>query len=950
MPEVFLSYSRRDSSYVDELVGVLRAGGREVWIDTAGIRDGEIFPDALRRAIEASDAFVFVITPAAVGSPFCREEVEHAASLNKRIIPLVREPVPDAELPDAIRFRNWIPATADIDPTATVERLAAALDADLDWERAHSRLTMRALEWEQSGRDASFLLRGSDLAAGEAWLTAGAAKDPGPTSLETEYLVSARAAANRRQRNLAGASLTVAVIAVALLIFALISRGDAIDARNAARAQALTSDAERVGALALTEPAPDRSLLLATAALRLQNRFETRSDLLAALQANPGLTHLLRPFSGEIVAIQVTPDGRRLAVADDAGGLRFIDLASLRPIGPLIRLGASVAPRAMAFAPDGRTLAVMTADPGQAALVTIDPQTGTIHRLATWPGPVPAPPRGSAGVAYSPDGRWLAASTVRLQIGTGEPTGARLGLFSAATGRRRWERGVPLSPGEQEPHVAFASPNVLLTSAQQGDTLLWDARTGTVRRRYPVGGLPAVAAGGRTVALGANSPSAATPSAAVVMLDLRSGRARTLASQLPSAWIRGVAITPGGDRVVAGAFDGVHVWDTATGAIVETFPSEPGPRSVVSLDPRGTTVFAGYQDGSVATFDLSGSRRLGQAFRWNVPTRSCGQSPCAAIDPRSDVMATDQADGTIALVDLHTLRLVRTLPARNGPIANAVTFSPDGRTLITGGINRTVTLWDRATGHLMRSIGLPDPVWWTAISPDARLLAVQTQTSTSPDSHVLLLRLDTGQIEHAQLVRHGIGGVQFTGDGRTLVALGCCAGGSTVAAWDVATGRQLFTRNAGSAATTFALRPSARELAVGTEDGHVLLLDPRTGRTVAPPLQVAAANVADLAFSPDGSAFAASAVDGTTSLWDIRLRKRIGNPFAGSVGAIPDVAYAAGGRLVLILDSNAVMWPTDAGSWRRFACQVAGRDLAPAEWRDLLPGRAYRHVCPPSSA
>jgi hypothetical protein len=45
-------------------------------------------------------------------------------------------------------------------------------------------------------------LRGSELKAAEAWLAAGADKDPGPTALETEYLVAARRAAARRQRGL----------------------------------------------------------------------------------------------------------------------------------------------------------------------------------------------------------------------------------------------------------------------------------------------------------------------------------------------------------------------------------------------------------------------------------------------------------------------------------------------------------------------------------------------------------------------------------------------------------------------------------------------------------------------------------------------------------------------------------------------------------------------------
>ena len=79
MADVFLSYSRLDGAFVRRLLSALEARGKDVWVDVDGIRDGEVFPEALRRAIESSDAFVFVISPDSVHSSFCEEEVEHAA-------------------------------------------------------------------------------------------------------------------------------------------------------------------------------------------------------------------------------------------------------------------------------------------------------------------------------------------------------------------------------------------------------------------------------------------------------------------------------------------------------------------------------------------------------------------------------------------------------------------------------------------------------------------------------------------------------------------------------------------------------------------------------------------------------------------------------------------------------------------------------------------------------
>ena len=96
-------------------------------------------------------------------------------------MPLALREVPDGDVPDQIRVRNWIP----IGENTGAERVIAAINTDLEWEREHTRLTVRALEWDQSGRDRSFLVRGSELRAAEQWLADGAARPEagGPDSV-----------------------------------------------------------------------------------------------------------------------------------------------------------------------------------------------------------------------------------------------------------------------------------------------------------------------------------------------------------------------------------------------------------------------------------------------------------------------------------------------------------------------------------------------------------------------------------------------------------------------------------------------------------------------------------------------------------------------------------------------------------------------------------------------
>jgi WD40 repeat protein len=317
------------------------------------------------------------------------------------------------------------------------------------------------------------------------------------------------------------------------------------------------------------------------------------------------------------------------------------------------------------------------------------------------------------------------------------------------------------------------------------------------------------------------------------------------------------------------------------------------------------------------------------------------------VNRQSSLMATDQNDGTVALVDLRTLRPAGTLPPRDGHVANALAFLPDGRRLLVGGINGRVTIWNMRTHLPIRDFRIGDPVWWVAASPNGRLLATQTQANGSPDSEVEVRDMTNGKVLQRHRVRFGNGGVYFSDDGRELAALGCCSPGSTVVAWDARSGRQLYSnRNVPGHATTIAFSPNSRVLAVGTGDGKVELWDSRNGSPQGAPFQVAAGDVDQIAFSPDNHLFAAGSIDQSATLWDVAAHRQIGSGFPTKPGTIPGVLFEPNGDLLIMYLSNAAEWPTDLAAWQRFACQVAGRTLTRAEWAAELPDQPYRRVCP----
>src|SRR4051794_9886181 len=163
-------------------------------MDVEGIADGEVFPEALQEAIEAAAAFVYVISPDSASSAECAREAELAVGYGKRIVPIALRPVPDEDLPESIRVRNWIPFDDALKFDASVARVVAALDHDLAHAKEHTHWLLRANEWSEGGEDRARLLRGSELTAAEAWLAGASEKDPAPTDAQRRHVAASRRA------------------------------------------------------------------------------------------------------------------------------------------------------------------------------------------------------------------------------------------------------------------------------------------------------------------------------------------------------------------------------------------------------------------------------------------------------------------------------------------------------------------------------------------------------------------------------------------------------------------------------------------------------------------------------------------------------------------------------------------------------------------------------------
>jgi WD40 repeat protein len=361
----------------------------------------------------------------------------------------------------------------------------------------------------------------------------------------------------------------------------------------------------------------------------------------------------------------------------------------------------------------------------------------------------------------------------------------------------------------------------------------------------------------------------------------------------PGGLVKHLLFSPDGKRLAASAglrtkWDGISIWDTATGRRLEFFPTdypwvhawswtgESRAMAVIGFNER--LEFCEFHDGTAERQDLT------KTYDWPyVSFALSGVAKLLAItktdaDKNGYTLELRELQAQQRVADLKLLRVGRT----KGDDPNVLQFTPNGRTLVAiargEGISWNAVVWDVATGTKRRRLALPERTLrlgqtvavsnkWLAVGlPNG---SVQLHDLTNGEMHLLPNRHKASKSE---LETAGVWALEITPDEKTLVTAGL---DGTVRQWNIATGSKLHEFPwSGQPPTAMAISPDGRMLAVGGYDGVIRLLDRTTGTNLVP--QVGhQSEVRSVTASRDSRIAITTGLDDTIRIWDARAGREM---------------------------------------------------------------------------
>lgn len=278
-------------------------------------------------------------------------------------------------------------------------------------------------------------------------------------------------------------------------------------------------------------------------------------------------------------------------------------------------------------------------------------------------------------------------------------------------------------------------------------------------------------------------------------------------------------------------------------------------------------------------------------------------------------------DKTIRVWDVASGEVVAGPFKGHTAYVRSVAFSPDAKRIASSSDDGSVRVWDVAGGSevVARPFRSSDRVYSVAFSPDGSRIVSGLQGNIFTAINENFIRISDaagGDVALGTLIGHtnSVFSVAFSPDGSRIVSGGW---DKTIRVWDATTGEALAGPFKGHVdpVESVMFSPDSRYIVSGSRDKTIRVWDAASGDVVAGPFEGHTNTVWSVSFSPEGTRIVSGSDDHTIRLWDASSGETIAGPFTNHTYGVSSVSFSPDGTRVVSGsgDSTIRLWDVAIG-------------------------------------